>query len=451
MKNRLELFREENIPLMAALKIKANEFARITGKMTVHYAGKELTLQHASNYLKSTDRKEREQIFHLISDRRLQDRDTLNKLFDDLVKDRNKLALNANKGNYRDYKFQDLGRFDYTAEDCFAFHNSIRETFRPLADKISKRRKEIMGINNYRPWDVAVDPLERKALKPFQDTATLIQKTISCFNKLDPFFSDCLYILREMGHLDLDSRIGKAPGGYNSTLPEIGVPFIFMNASGSSHDVRTLLHEGGHAVHSFLMRSIPFVPNRIIPSEVAELASMSMELLTMEFWDTFYDDEKELIRSKIEQLEGVVNIFPWIARIDRFQHWIYTHPKHNQEARSQYWLKLSDEFGDALVDWSGLENEKENNWQKQLHLFEVPFYYIEYGISQLGAIAIWKSYKENPQLTVERYKNALKLGYTKPIKQIYKMAGIEFNFSEDYIKMLARFIENELELLYRLA
>jgi len=451
VKNRLKIFREENILLIASLKVKANEFARISGKMTVEYKGKTLTLQQISNYLKSTDRSEREHIFHLISDRRLQDCDALNNLFDELIKDRNQLALNAGEANYRDYKFKDLGRFDYTVEDCFAFHHSIQKAFRPLADTISQRRKEVMGLDTYRPWDGAVDPFGRKALQPFSNTKTLIDKTISCFNKLDPFFAECLDILQEMGHLDLESRIGKAPGGYNSTLPEIGVPFIFMNASGSSRDVRTLLHEGGHAVHSFLMRNIPFVPNRNIPSEVAELASMSMELLSMKYWDTFYDNEKDLNRAKIEQLEGVVNIFPWIARIDKFQHWIYTHPQHTQNERRAYWLKLADAFGDQVVDWSGLENEKANSWQKQLHLFEVPFYYIEYGISQLGAIAIWKSYQEHPEETIRRYKEALSLGYTKPISKIYETAGIAFDFSENYIKSLVSFVENELKSLYRSA
>ncbi len=448
VKNRLKIFREENIQLIASLKVKANEFARISGKMTVEFKGKTLTLQQVSNYLKSTDRAEREHVFHLISDRRLQDSDALNNLFDELIKDRNQLALNAGETNYRDYKFKDLGRFDYTVEDCFAFHHSIQKAFRPLADAISQRRKELMRLDSYRPWDGAVDPFGRKALKPFNDTKILIDKTISCFNKLDPFFAECLNILQEMGHLDLESRIGKAPGGYNSTLPEIGVPFIFMNASGSSRDVRTLLHEGGHAVHSFLMRNIPFVPNRNIPSEVAELASMSMELLSMTYWDTFYDNEKDLNRAKIEQLEGVVNIFPWIARIDKFQHWIYTHPNHTQNDRRAYWLELTDAFGDHVVDWSGLENEKANSWQKQLHLFEVPFYYIEYGISQLGAIAIWKSYKEQPEETIKRYKEALSLGYTKPISKIYETAGIAFDFSESYIKSLVSFVENELKTLY---
>ncbi len=448
VKNRIDLYREENLPLIARVKVLSNKYAQITGQMTLEYNGEVMTMQQASLLLKSPDARVREEIFHLISHRRLQDREALDNLFDELLRLRHQIATQAGFDNYRDFKFRDLGRFDYTPEDCLEFHEAIAREFVPLVEQISRYRKKSLQLERYRPWDTAVDVTGKPPLKPFSDTRVLIDKTIDCFQRLDPFFAGCLRILREMGHLDLESRIGKAPGGYNSTLPEIGVPFIFMNASGSSRDVRTLLHECGHAVHAFLTRDIPFVPNRSTPSEVAELASMSMEMLTMDYWDTFYKNQDDLLRASIEQIEGVINVFPWIARIDSFQHWIYTHPDHTSDDRKNYWMQLNQRFGDPVVDWEGLEGYLAFSWQRQLHLFEVPFYYIEYGIAQLGAIAIWKRYKENPRAALEAYKKALALGYTKSISEIYQTAGIPFDFSQSYIHKLASFLREELEELY---
>ena len=242
----------------------------------------------------------------------------------------------------------------------------------------------------------------------------------------------------------MESKKGKAPGGFNYPLYESGYPFIFMNAVGSMRDVTTMVHEGGHAVHSVLSHSLELVEFKSLTSEIAELASMSMELFSMDYWDTFFDNEADLKRAKRDQLLDTLGTLSWVATIDKFQHWIYTHKNHTTEERYNYWLELTEEFGSGKVDWSGLEDAQKNQWQKQLHLYEVPFYYIEYGMAQLGAIAMWRNYRENPQKTIQQYKEALALGYTKPIDKIYETAGIKFDFSTDYVSELSSFIHAEI-------
>jgi len=253
--------------------------------------------------------------------------------------------------------------------------------------------------------------------------------------------------MKQMKHLDLESRKGKAPGGYNCPLAETGVPFIFMNAAGQMRDLTTMVHEGGHAVHSFLAHNLPLAAFKEYPMEIAEVASMSMELFTMDHWHIFFDNEEELRRAKRQQLERSISIFPWIAIIDKFQHWVYEHPDHTVADRTAKWNEIQDEFSPNVVDWSGLEAFRETAWQRQLPLFEVPFYYIEYGIAQLGAIAMWKQYKENPQQALDNYVAALSLGGTKTLPELYKAAGIKFDFSPAYVKDLADFVKQEMDKL----
>jgi oligoendopeptidase F len=279
-------------------------------------------------------------------------------------------------------------------------------------------------------------------LKPFKDGADLAEKTISCFNAIDPYFGEVIRTLQQMKFMDLDSRIGKAPGGYNYPLYETGVPFIFMNSSCSLRDLITMVHEGGHAIHSMLTHRLPFIGFKEFPSEVAELASMSMELISMEHWHHFFEDKNELRRAKKEQLENVIEALPWILCIDRFQHWIYLNPGHTIKERSDFWEQNFKSFSSSIPDWSGLENVRRSIWQKQLHLFEVPFYYIEYGMAQLGAIAMWKRYREQPEQAIENYKIALSLGHTASIPEVYKAAGISFDFSEQYIRELMLFVKS---------
>lgn len=445
LKTEFEIFREENVPLNTQMQTLSQEFGAISGAMTVEVDDKELTLQQAADYLQSTDRSKREEVWKKINQRRLQDSKLLNDLFDQLLQLRHQIALNAGFKNYRDFMFKALGRFDYTPEDCEDFHESVSVEVTPLLSELSQQRKDALGVDRLRPWDKSVDVEGRAPLKPFNDSKDLMSKTVRVFGRLDPFLGRCLEIMRDMEHLDLDSRKGKAPGGYNYPLAETGVPFIFMNATSTLRDMITMLHEGGHAVHSFLTRDLELNDFKHTPSEVAELASMSMELLSMDYWDEFFKDENELRRAKREHLEQIINTLPWVAIIDKFQHWVYTHPEHSEEDRKEAWLEIYEEFSDDVTDWSGFEQFKAFMWQKQLHLYEVPFYYIEYGIAQLGAIAIWKNYKENPSKGLQGYLNALKLGYTRPIPEVYAAAGIRFDFGLAYIRELMQFVKEEIE------
>ncbi|MBJ6118563.1 M3 family oligoendopeptidase [Pontibacter sp. BT310] len=443
----LEIFREENIPLNTEISTKQQQYAAITGTMTVTLDGEEMTLQRAADRMKQNDRTVRETAWRTIQDRRIQDKDKLDELFNELLKLRTQVAKNADFDNFRDYMFAALGRFDYTPQDCFDFHTSIKETIVPLLTTIDQERKQKLGVDELKPWDLDVDPSGRKPLEPFTSGEELLEKTVQVFYKLDTYLGDCLATMRAMGHLDLESRKGKAPGGYNYPLDEIGVPFIFMNATTSLRDVITMLHEGGHAVHSFLTRELTLNSFKHPPSEVAELASMSMELISMDYWDTFFDDEDELRRAKKSHLESVLETFPWVATVDKFQHWIYEHPEQTTEERKQEWVNIFDQFNHQLVDWTGLEQYKPYMWQKQLHIFEVPFYYVEYAMAQLGAIAVWKNYKENPAEGLAAYKRALSLGYTVSIGEVYEAAGIKFDFSTAYIKSLVDFVQHEMEQL----
>ena len=444
----LKIFREKNIPLQTEIQTEAQKYGQISGAMTVEVEGKELTLQQAGVLLQSTNRTLRQEVYHKISNRRLEDKKVLNELYTRLIGLRDKVACNADFSNFRDYMFDAMGRFDYTPQDCFDFHKSIASEVVPLLDDMAMNRKKMLGITELKPWDSAVDPTGKDALKPFRSGGELLKKSVSVFSRLKPWLGERLSIMKVMGHLDLESRKGKAPGGYNYPLAETGVPFIFMNATSTLRDTVTLMHEGGHAVHSFLTKDLELGAFKNVPSEVAELASMAMELLSMDHWEVFFKSEEDLKRAKREHLEQIIATLPWVATIDKFQHWVYENPGHSQSERKKSWNRIFDEFSDHITNWNGLQEIKDYLWQKQLHLFEVPFYYIEYGMAQLGAIAVWKNYRENPQKGLSEYMNALNLGYTRTIPEIYEMAGIRFDFSRAYISELMVFVKSELEKLY---
>ena len=438
--NAAKLYREENVPLQADLNLLAQQYGVISGAMAVEVDGKEYTLQQAAKLLQSPDRALRETVFTKVATRRVQDKDKLNELFDQLLTIRHQVAVNAGFDNYRDYKFRELGRFDYTIEDCFAFHDAVREHIMPLQAMFIKHRQKRLGLDTMRPWDGDAEPAGTEPLHPFKDGQELVTKAEEVFDKLGPYFSGCLKTMQQMQRLDLESRKGKAPGGYNCPLPETGGPFIFMNAAGTMSDVITMMHEGGHAVHSFLSHPLKLSAFKEYPMEIAELASMSMELFSMEHWDVFFKDDKELKRARLEELERAISVLPWIATIDKYQHWLYTNPGHSVAQREEAWLSILNEFSAGITDWTGFDEYRANFWQKQLHLFEVPFYYIEYGIAQLGAIAMWRQYRGNKEQALTNYMSALSLGYTKTLKELYVTAGIKFDFSAGYIKELAGFV-----------
>ncbi len=441
----IEIFREENVPLFTEISTDTQKYAQISGAMTVEVDGKTLTLQQASVFLMSADREKREDIYRKVTERRLQDKDALDALFSKLIQLRHQVAVNAGFKNFRDYMFKALGRFDYTAQDCFNFHEAIEHEVVPLLNQFAGERRSSLNLNSLRPWDKAVDPEGREGLKPFSNGKELAEKTICVFENLDTYLGQCLSIMQTMGHLDLESRIGKAPGGYNYPLAEIGVPFIFMNATSTLRDMVTIMHEGGHAIHNFLTRDLELNDFKSTPSEVAELASMSMELISMDHWNIFFNNDADLKRARREHLEDLIETLPWVATIDKFQHWIYENPHHTIEDRKREWNKIFDQFADTLTNWSGLEDAKDYLWQKQLHLYEVPFYYIEYGMAQLGAIAVWRNFRKDPRKGLQGYQDALKLGYLRTIPEIYEAAHIKFNFSREYIQELMSFVRMELK------
>jgi oligoendopeptidase F len=445
VKKNIDLFREENIPLQAELSVMQQQFGVISGKMTVQVAGQEYTLQQAARFLEDPDRNLREEVYRKINERRLQDKKELNDLFSSLLHKRNQVAVNTGFKNYRDYRFAELGRFDYNKEDCYQFHEAVKLHVMPLVNELYESKKKKLGLDKLRPWDVEAEPAGIQPLRPFKNGEELTEKTIACFDELKSFFGDCLRKMKAMGHLDLESRKGKAPGGYNCPLAESGAPFIFMNAAGQLDDVTTMVHEGGHAIHSFLSHELELTGFKEYPTEIAEVASMSMELFSMGHWHVFFDNNEELKRAKEQQLERVITIFPWIATIDKFQHWIYENPDHTAEERTSQWLNILDEFSSPVIDVEGLEEYRRFSWQRQLHLFEVPFYYIEYGIAQLGAIGLWKQYKQNPELAVNNYITALRLGGTRTLPELFTSAGLEFNFSPNYIRGLMEFVKKEAE------
>jgi len=447
IRTEIEIYREENVAITAEIQKQSQEYGAMSAAMSIEVNGEKMTMQAAAAELRKPDRDHREKIWKLSNEVRLENREKLDDLFTTLVEKRHQIALNAGFENFRDYKFQSLGRFDYTKEDCFAFHESIAKELSPLMGEFQIKRKSQLRVDSLRPWDLAVDPEGNAPLTPFSGTDELTTGSIEAFNRVDGFCGDCLSTMNTMGHLDLASKDGKAPGGYNYPLYEIGVPFIFMNAVGTQRDLVTMMHEGGHAVHSFLTRNLELTAFQSCPSEVAELASMSMELISMDHWDVFYKDPETLLRAKKEHLEDLLAVLPWIAIIDKFQHWIYENPVHSTEERTAAWLDIYNEFTPDTVDYQGIEESKACLWQKQLHLFEVPFYYIEYGIAQLGAIAVWRNYKQDPKQAIEQYKAALALGYTKSIGAIYETAGIQFDFSQTYVRELVDFVRAELTAL----
>jgi oligoendopeptidase F len=447
VKKSIDLFREENIPIQSELSVLSQQFGAISGKMTVMVKDQEYTLQQAMKFLENPERNLREEVYRKVQERRLQDRETLNNLFTELVKRRDQVAHNAGFANYRDYKFVEMGRFDYTKEDCFKFHESVKQYVLPLVEIIHQYQKNKLGLDTLRPWDLDAEPADQLPLNPFKTGDELLEKTVRCFNELRPFFADCLLTMKKMNRFDLESRIGKAPGGYNCPLAETGAPFIFMNAAGQMHDVTTMVHEGGHAIHSFLSHHLELSAFKEYPMEIAEVASMAMELFSMENWEIYFQNPDDLRRAKIQQLERVITIFPWIATIDKFQHWVYENPAHDLEQRTENWYRIFNEFNSKSVDWQGLEVYQKNIWQKQLHLFEVPFYYIEYGIAQLGAIGLWMQFKRSKELALDHYISALTLGGTKTLPELYEAAGLKFDFSGAYIKELMDFVESELKVL----
>jgi oligoendopeptidase F len=438
----VELFRQENVPLETEEAKLGQQYQKLYGSLTVQFKGQEKTLAQMAPYLEEPDRAVRQEAWELVADRRLQEMEKFEELFDQLVKLREQIASNAGFANYRDYSFRKLGRFDYTPADCERFHEAVEKEVVPLVRTIQADRKQQMGLPALRPWDLAVDPLNRAPLRPFQEVEQMVQRTQKIFDQLDRDLAEGFGRMRNLKLLDLDNRKGKAPGGYQSTLSEARLPFIFMNAVGVQRDVETILHEAGHAFHALATREEDLYHYRGAPIEFCEVASMSMELLASGFLEEFYA-KAEADRARRTHLEQVIGTFSWVATVDAFQHWIYTHPGHSRDERKQAWVNCFDRFlGD--VDWTGLQAAKAYNWHRQLHIFLVPFYYIEYAIAQLGAIQVWANSKQDKPKALNAYKSALGLGGSKPLPQLFSAAGCKFDFSREAVAPLVKFVEKEL-------
>ena len=446
-KNQIKLFREKSIPLQTEMAQVAQQFDQVAGSLSIEENGKSLTLQKAAALLEKQDRGLRERIWKKIFNCRLKEAEKLNSIFNKLVQIRHQIAQNAGFKTYTEYRFLEMGRFDYAQEDCDQFHDSIEKVIKPIFQQDLALRQKVLGLESVRPWDLNVDIHGEAPLRPFKDSRELIEKVIRVISRLRPGLGEMIRKMDKMGHLDIESRVGKTSGGYNYPLAETGIPFIFMNSANTQADLSTMLHEAGHAIHAFLTHHHELFDFKEVTSEVAELASMSMELITMDFWDEIYADPNDLKRAKKDQIIRTLTSLPWIATVDSFQKWAYNHPEHTYEERYKEWGSIYTRFHGNSIDWSGFEDGLHCNWQKQSHLFDVPFYYIEYGMAQLGAIAVWRNFKKDPEKGLEKYLYALSLGYTKTIPEIYEAAGIRFDFSAAYIKELSKFVIEEWNAL----
>ncbi|MSR44929.1 MAG: M3 family oligoendopeptidase [Phycisphaerales bacterium] len=442
LRQEARLFRENNIPLQTEATTCDQEYSRVSGAMSVTFDGREQTMPQMAKYLEDTDRSVREGSWTAVSARRLRDRDTIDGIFDTLIELRHRMALNAGFANFRDFQHERMQRFDYKPADCARFHTAVEETCVPLMRVLHRERAEALGIPTVRPWDGKVDLRGRAALRPFADTTELVARTSRAFHRLDRELGVMFDSMRGGACLDLETRKGKAPGGYQYQRQHSRSPFIFMNAAGLQRDLVTMVHEAGHAFHSILSKHDPLLAYRGSPTEFAEVASMSMELLTFPQLDEFYTPE-DGARARRDLLENLATLLPWVATIDAFQHWIYTNPGHTRAERVECWLDLNRRFG-GDIDWSGHEDALAALWQRQLHLFGSPFYYIEYGIAQLGALQLWRQSRRDPQAALTNYKRALTLGGSKPLPELFSAAGLTFDFGPATVRGLMEEVQTEL-------
>lgn len=446
-KNQHEIFHDANIPLQTQESMQSRNYQQACASMMVEFNNEKYTLQRMQKFLEHTNRETRESAWRASQKRRLAESAKLDDIFDKLLSLRQSIAKNSGFQTFRDYQFKALSRFDYTPKDCTIFHKNIYDHIVPLYKDILLKRKSHLKLTELRPWDLAVDPFSDKPLHPFDNISQLIDGTNNIFQSIDYELGDFFKEIRKLGLLDLENRKGKAPGGYQSGLSEIRKPFIFMNAVGMDNDVRTLLHESGHSFHTLLSAKEPLADYRDPPIEFCEVASMSMEMIGNKYLNVFYNPE-EIKRSVLKHFEDVIFIFPWVAIVDSFQHWLYENPVHTHEERNKIWIEIYNKYTGGVVNWEGLENEKEYIWHKQLHIFQYPFYYIEYAIAQLGALQVWQNHISDHKHAINKYKYALSFGGSLPLPELFKKADINFDFSEKTIIPLIKTVKEELWKLY---
>ena len=444
---RVELYRPENVPLETEESKLGQQYQKLSGSLTVQFRGEERTLVQMGRYLVEPERALRQETWELVAQRRLQEAEHFEDLFEQLLQIREQIARNAGFPNYLEYAFRARARFDYGPADCVQFHGAIEHEVMPVLRQLQEERRSRLELAALRPWDLAVDPLNRPPLRPFDQVSELVANTQRIFEQLDGALARGFQTMQELRLLDLDNRKGKAPGGYQSTLGESRLPFIFMNAVGLQRDVETMLHESGHAFHALATRSEDLYAYRSAPIEFCEVASMSMELLGNVFLEAFYAPA-DANRARRDHLQGIIEIFPWIATVDAFQHWLYSHPGHTRAERRQAWLDLMQRFaGD--VDWTGYETVRANLWHRQLHIFLHPFYYVEYGIAQLGALQVWANSRRNKIQALRDYQKGLALGGSRPLPELFAAAGCRFDFTIQTVRPLVRLVQDELDQLDR--
>ncbi|MCS6870194.1 MAG: M3 family oligoendopeptidase [Anaerolineae bacterium] len=461
MRAELELFREANLPLFVEERKLATEYDKIIGAQSVTWDGKEMPLAQLQVVAQNPDRAVREQAWRLAHERYLADREALNALWVKFLDLRQQIAANAGFSNYLDYCWKALGRFDYTPHDCLSFHRAIEEVVVPAMVRLLEQQRCTLGVETLRPWDMnidpthpmqlSVDPQPRPALRPYQSIDELESRAETIFRNVDPTLGEYFAIMRREGLLDLANRPNKAPGGYCRTFPVAKRPFIFMNAVGLHDDVQTLLHEAGHAFHAFESAPLPYMQQREAPTEFAEVASMSMELLAAPYLEAErggYYSAADAARARLEHLRNMITFWAYMAVVDAFQHWVYTNVETAKDpaACDAQWSALWDRFIQG-VDWSGLDEFKKTGWHRKLHIFHYPFYYVEYGLAQLGAAQVWRGALSDQGAAVARYRKALALGGAAPLPQLYQTAGARFAFDAATLREAVALIERTIEEL----
>lgn len=449
MRSEAALFRPENVDLQSEEAQLSSQYGDIVGAQTVEWEGETVTLTKLDQKLQSSDRDLRERVWRTSMARRLADRPALNDLWTKLVDLRVKIASNAGYATYTDFRWEQLQRFDYTPANCETFHRAIEEVVIPAARRVNERRRERLGLSALRPWDLSCPTGDEQPLRPFENTEDMSAKARAILNHVDPELGEYYARMEREGLLDLPNRANKAPGGYCTAFPATRVPFIFMNAVGTHRDVQTLLHEAGHAFHSFESAKLPYFQQLNVNTEFAEVASMSMELLAASFLEKefggYYTPE-EANRARVEHLEKLLLFWPYMAVVDCFQHWVYGNVSESRDPANcdRAWGQIWDRFM-VGEDWSGLEAEKQTGWHRKLHIYEVPFYYVEYGLAQLGAVQVWKNSLADRKGAVAAYRSALALGGTVTLPEMFRRAGANFAFDADTMRQSVDLIEQKLE------
>ncbi len=451
MRAEADLFSEANLPLLTEERKLASDYDKIIGAQTVQWEGQEVTISQLRPVYEDADRDRRERAWRLSGQRQLQDRDKINALWGKFLALRKQLAANAGKQDYIAYRWQQMLRFDYTPADCIRFHDAIEQAVVPAAIRLYERRRLALGVKTLRPWDVEVDPWSRPPLKPFGSGTELEAIAGSIFDRVDSQLAGYFRIMVQEGLLDLENRKNKAPGGFCTSFPMSKRPFIFMNAVGLHDDLQTILHESGHAFHNFERYKLPYSQQRQIGMEFAEVASMAMELLTAPYLAKGAGgaySENDAARARAQHLEQSILFWPYMAVVDAFQHWVYQNldAAANPDRCDEQWQAQWERFMGG-VDWSGLEEEVKTGWQRKLHIHQAPFYYVEYGLAQLGAMQIWRNALKDQPRAVEQYRRGLALGGMAPLPELYATAGARFAFDAETLGAMVNLAEETISTL----